>query len=197
MGTVTRFGFALNVKSLTMVVLWSAVMNATTGTIGYVSCEESAIFFSNLADTSHIRQNHVAFIHRGRISMSVTILKNKLFSTRNIFEYPIFSIIYPLFLYVKSNLCMYYQDLWDLSARENKYFALFATHYFTNSRYVLEFQWNLLTTRIGFVQTVSYENQSLLLILVQNRQENRVDIQKCVRLMFLNYYSHMQEYMVL
>ena len=92
---------------------------------------------------------------------------------------------------------MYYQDLWDLSAKENKYFALFATHYFTNSRYVLEFQKNLLTTRIGFVQTVSYENQSLLPILVQNCQENRVDIQKCVKLMFLNSYSHMQEYMVL
>ena len=92
---------------------------------------------------------------------------------------------------------MYYQDLWDLSAKENKYFALFATHYFTNSRYVLEFQWNLLTTRIGFVQTVSYENQSLLPILVQNRQENRVNIRKCVKFMFLNSYSHMQEYMVL
>jgi hypothetical protein len=81
---------------------------------------------------------------------------------------------------------MYYQDLWDVSASENKYVALFATHSVTYSRYVLEFHKNLLTIRIGFVQNVSCGNQSLLPILVQNCQENRVDVQKCVKLMFLN-----------
>ena len=51
---------------------------------------------------------------------------------------------------------------------------------------MLGFHKNLQTIRIGFVKTVSFENQSLLLILVQNCQQNRVDVQKGVNLMFLN-----------
>ena len=51
---------------------------------------------------------------------------------------------------------------------------------------MLGFHKNLQTIRIGFVKTVSFENQSLLLILVQNCQQNRVDVQKGVKLMFLS-----------
>ena len=60
-------------------------------------------------------------------------------------------------------------------------------HFFlTNSRYVLEFHKNLQTIRIGFVKIVSFDNQSLLPILVKNCQEYRVDVQKGVELTFLN-----------
>ena len=97
----------------------------------------------------------------------------------------------PLFMlkvliFWQTYIHMYYQDLWDVSASENKYVALFATHSFTYSRYVLEFHKNLQTIRIGFVKIVSFGNQSLLPILVQNCQQNRVDVQKGVKLMFLN-----------